>query len=200
VAEFGHLVQSELVTIPRHVRHLEIQLSSYQHISDNARLWSQLTFIKDLYLDRIDFRGRIGSLGRGFRYFRSLTQLRIFCCDFNSFNDLANVLRSCIMLEDLSLVQVMWSPASESVPVAGSLPSLRNLDIRFVSYPEDVSAWLLFLQPVPALHSFTFHPHTRMANSGYHLQLNTFLKTVGPSLQHLDVDDAVSCSCTLLTI
>jgi hypothetical protein len=193
---FGHLVQSELVTITRYIRYLEIRKTSYECASDN--FLSQLTVIKDLLLNHINFIGRIGSLDHGIRYFRSLTRLCISRCCFDSFNDLANVLRSCIILEDLSLAHTTWLHASESVPVGGSLgPSLRHLAIRFISFPEDVIAWLLLLQPVPALHSFTFHSSARMENPG---QVNTLLQTLGPSLRHLDIRDAVSCSCTLLAI
>jgi hypothetical protein len=161
------LVQSELVTFPRHIRHLEIS---------EAR-----------YLDNMPEHG-IG-------YFQSLTKLCIVDSRFDSFNDLANFLLACPILEDLSLDEISWPHISESVPVTGSLPSLRHLAIRFVS--EDVIAWLLSLQPVPALQSFAFYSRSQRENL---LRVNTLLQTLGPSLRRLGIDGALSHSCMMLTI
>jgi hypothetical protein len=61
VVDFRLLMQSELVTIPRHIlRHLEILPSSRRHIWGHARLLSQLAFVKDLLLDSLDFTGHAG--------------------------------------------------------------------------------------------------------------------------------------------
>jgi len=195
--EFDRLLESELVTFPRYIRHLKIHSQS---VLPNTRLLSQLTSIEDLHLGFLFFNVNdgIAPLEHAFQYFRSLTRLRIFQCYFESFNELANVLRSCVALEGLSLVETKWyNDEPESAPVMSSLPSLRHLAIQFVSHPEDVAAWLLLLHPVPALDSFSFRTH----NGGECLlQVNTFLQTVGPSLRHLDIDNAVSCPCMTLTI
>jgi hypothetical protein len=200
--DFDLLMQSELVTIPRHVRHLCLLPPSYQYVLGNASLLSQLAFVKSLLLSFINTKRRIGSLEHGIGYFRFLAQLSISHCHFDTFNDLANVLLSCATLEDLELVETSWPPTSESVPVAGSLPSLRRLTIWFVCAPEEITAWLLSLQPVPALHSFIFRYDDWTENPAYlpDTLLNTLLKTLGPSLQHLDIDDLdeqKSYSCTL---
>jgi hypothetical protein len=162
---------------------------------------SQLTFVNDLFLNGIDFSGHFPPLEPGIRSFRSLTRLRISHCHVDSFNDLADVLRSCHKLEDLKLVNNTC--VSESIPVACSFPSLRHITIDTDPVTEDVTTFLLFFQPVPALHSFTFHYVAGPGNTEYVLPVNTFLQSIGPSLRHLDIDDLwglESCSRTPLVI
>ena len=171
---FRRLLCCRHSTLPSSILHLQVGLSRYPFWTPPVNFIPHLRALRSLTLI---CKLQHNTLPRSLDGFKTITILKLSCISIPTCGTLLRILAATPLLETVTLLDIKWSTIGH-VPDPQSFPYLHTLSTHCET-SSHILDWLS-KRPLPALISVSIRADSGIARS-------QFLRTLGSSLQHLQV-------------